>query len=139
MGRLAGPSLNPAAAEAQKAAQKRFDDEIRYRAAIRPLAHPPATRRQRALLWLLSEQDSMIVGSDDQPPLTRDMRALLAKRLLKLERRIPSSFWGPISEKTPRKNHLSITAAGRAALVDAKIPEQDKLYIRAALYTGVAR
>lgn len=139
MARLAGPSQNPATIQAMADAQKRHDDYVRAYKAATPLVHPPAARRLNALLWLIGDYYAFSIGTEGRPPLTRDMRALLSKRLVKMERRIPSEFWGEITERTPRRSYLALTPAGQAVLTNAKISEQDKVYISRAMFTGVGK
>ena len=137
MGRLAGPSKNPATIKAMADAQN--EDYLRAYRAATPLVHPPAARRLKALLWLIDDYYEFSIGAEGRPPLTRDMRTLLAHRLVKMERRVPSEFWGEITERTPKRSYLVVTPAGQGALAKAKISQQDKDYICKAMFTAVAK
>jgi hypothetical protein len=134
MGRLAGysPRWEAAYAEYQKKArehQRRVD-------AVTPVAHPPAGRRQLALLSYVSEYlyGRMTVGRQGHPPLTADMRALLRKKYLVMQR-VPASM----TVRMPLCNSIAITPAGRTVLSRGKTSEADKTYIQLARNTWVMR
>jgi hypothetical protein len=137
MGRLAGP-ISRTAQLRLDATQREIELQRRYIASITPLAYPSSRRRQAALLWLVFEERGLVIGRRNRPPLTADMRALLAKRYLRLRRQPPVYVSEP--ERLPgigRYNLLSLTPGGEAALVRMKVPEIDRIYILRALYTGV--
>lgn len=112
MGRIAGPlSRRQLMME-----WKRRMEEERYARSIAPpapmLAVPHARRRQRGLLWVIAElfPEGLVVGAKGMPPLTDDMRVLLARKLL---RQFRKHSWGI------GNNTLMITEEGRALLRDS--------------------
>lgn len=136
MGRLAGPVhwRRQMEYEASKAA---IEDRRRYIALITPVVHPPASRRQMALLWYIQThfpQGGLTVGRRGCPPLTDDMRALLGRRYLDLSRRAVYKDF-----RLPLRNRLKITPAGAEKLGRHRVREEDKHYIKLAMCTGVVR
>ena len=135
MGRLAGPSSRWEAVYAASLA--RSEQQRRLLAAITPVVHPPAGRRQLALLWYVATVSGgqLRIGWRNDPPLTDDMRALIRKKQLILTR----SGGGDNIARPPRSNFIGLTAAGEAILARARISEADKRYIDMAMKTGVVR
>ena len=136
MGRLAGP-LGPKWQAAYEAHQKMWADHRRYVASITPVVHPPAGRRQIALLWYVASAFSgkMMIGWRNSPPLTEDMRALIRKGHLALVR----SSHGSNIPSPPRTNYIVVTPAGATMLGRARVSDADKHYIDMAMKTGVVR
>jgi hypothetical protein len=134
MGRLAGYSQRYAEVLREMREQQR--KRQRAVAAATPFSHPPAGRRQMALLWFIGEElyGGMTVGRRGCPPLTDDMRVLLRKKLLVLKR---EPFY--LTMRLPLCNRLELTPSGRTALADAKVTEADKAYIRRARDMWVLR
>jgi hypothetical protein len=135
MGRLAGPSPRW---EADYAAHlKSAEQQRRLLAAMTPVVHPPAGRRQLALLWYVATVcgGQLRIGWRNDPPLTDDMRALIRKKQLVLSR----SGGGDNIARPPRSNFIGLTSAGEAILVRARISDADKHYIDMAVKTGVVR
>jgi hypothetical protein len=139
MGRLAGPVSR----ESQLKNEHFFREfELRRRQfeAMTPLVHPPARRRQMALLWLIANYFMEFhVGVEDCPPLTADMRLLLRKGYLRMDRNRPVASLAYAASRGNRYNRLDLTPAGRTVLVRAKVSELDKDYIQRARQTGVMR
>jgi hypothetical protein len=139
MGRLAGPLSR----ESQLKDEQIFREiELRRRQffAATPLIHPPAARRQMALLWLVSNHHMEFhVGVENRPPLTADMQMLLRKGYLRMERRRPPTFWAHPRRRSNLYNRLSLTPVGLMVLARAKVSEADKDYIQRAQKTGVMR
>ena len=136
MGRLAGP-LGPNWQAEYEAHHKIWADHRRYVASITPVVHPPAGRRQIALLWYVATVSGgqLRIGWRNDPPLTDDMRALIRKKQLVLTR---SGGRGNIA-RPPRSNWIGLTASGEAILARARINDADKHYIDMAMKTGVVR
>jgi hypothetical protein len=109
-----------------------------YVQSVTPLAHPPARRRQAALLWLVSQERGFIVGRRDCPPLTADMRVLIAKGHLRLQRR-PSIYVSRAEKRLGigRFNLITATSSGEATLTKMSVPDTDRIYIVRAFHTGV--
>jgi hypothetical protein len=139
MGRLAGPLSR----ESQQKDERIFREiELRRRQflATTPLVHPPAARRCLALLWLISTHAMEFhVGVENRPPLTADMRGLLKKGYLQMDRSRPPTFLTDARRCGNLYNRLFLTRAGRIALACAKVSEVDKDYIQRAQRTGVMR
>lgn len=135
MGRLAGTS--PKSEAAYAAGRKEREAEQRRIASITPVVHPPAGRRQLALLWYVAVpfHGKMRIGWRNDPPLTDDMRALIRKGHLVLRR----ESRGEDIVRPPRSNWLIVTDAGAALLGRARIGDADKHYIDMAMKTGVVR
>ena len=99
----------------------------------RPLASPPAMRRRIALLWLIEDfyQDfPFLIGTRGRPPYTADMRWLVEKGYLRLERgRSGSGF--------ERTSQLVMTPVGRQAVKKAAIREPDRSWMYGAMVHGV--
>jgi len=134
MGRLAGPS--PVWDEKVRKIRKESELRRRALAAITPIAHPPASRRQMALLWYIAAEagGALTVGRRGHPPLTDDMRALVMRKYLVLKRE-------PVYDrlKLPLRNCLVVTDKGAAAVARGKINDADRNYVRMAFRTGVVR
>jgi hypothetical protein len=79
------------------------------------------------------------VGVEDCPPLTADMRLLLRKGYLRMDRNRPVASLAYAASKGNRYNRLALTPAGRMALARAKTSDLDKDYIQRARRTGVMR
>lgn len=139
MGRLAGPLSR----ESELKDEHIFREiELRRQQflAMTPLVHPPAARRQMALLWLISDHSMAFhIGVENRPPLTADMRALLTKGYLRMDRGRPQGFLTHARRRGNLYNRLFLTPVGRMALARVKVPESDKDYIHRALKTGVLR
>jgi hypothetical protein len=135
MGRLAGTSPKTQAAYA--AWQKEREDYRRHIASMTPIVHPPAGRRQLALLWYVAARFSreMRIGWRGDPPLTDDMRALIRQGHLLLRR----ESRGEDTVRPPRSNYIVLTPSGEAVLARARISDADKHYIDMAMKTGVVR
>ena len=138
MGRSAGPVVDAW----KKQVKARREHKARTAGFARPLAplvHPSSSRRQMAMLWLIGEycQCSTGIGytGGGTPPLTDDMRVLLAKGYLHLARR--AAFKKGSSCR--RENVLSITPAGKSILERIRISQQDKQYIIAAGQSATLR
>ena len=136
MGRLAGPlgARWQAALEANRALR---EEHRRFVESITPVVHPPAGRRQIALLWYVAScrGGTMMIGWRNSPPLTDDMRALIRKGHLALIR----SSRGSNIASPPRTNYIAVTSAGATLLAHARISDADKQYIEMAMQTGVVR
>ncbi|CAN7515151.1 hypothetical protein [Rhizobium sp. LjRoot254] len=136
MGRLAGP-VGRRSQVAYEAHQRMWEEHRRHIAAITPVVHPPAVRRQTALLWYVADRfhGEMMIGWRGSPPLTRDMRALIDKRYLILKRlSFENDTYFP-----PRTNWIVVTPTGAGVLARATISDNDKHYIEMAMKTGVVR
>jgi hypothetical protein len=139
MGRLAGPVCRETQLK-----NERFFKEIEQRhqefQAMTPLVHPPSLRRQMALLWLISSYwMEFHVGVEGCPPLTADMRLLLARGYLRMDRNRPAGFLARTAIRGNRYNRLSLTTEGQRVLAQSKISQSDRDYIQRALQTGVVR
>lgn len=139
MGRLAGMSI---ATQKRHTWKERVEARRQGRAywgqpLTPPTVHPPAGRRQLALLWYVAARFSgkMRIGWRGDPPLTDDMRALIRKRHLLLRR----ESRGEDIVRPPRSNWLIVTDAGAVVLGKARISDADKHYIEMAMKTGVVR
>lgn len=67
------------------------------------------------------------------------MRNLMAKSFARIERRVPSEFWGEITLDTPRRNFLALTDKARAAAKGYTLFDAEMTNLRSAFYHGVAR
>ncbi|MGV3551453.1 hypothetical protein [Rhizobium sp.] len=139
MGRLAGISIAAQARQTwqQRVRQRREDRAYWGEPLAPPLVHPPAGRRQLALLWHVAVNFSgqMRIGWRGDPPLTDDMRALLRKGHLVLRREARAEG----SVAPPKSNWLIVTDAGATAVARARIGDADKHYIELAMKTGAVR
>jgi hypothetical protein len=135
MGRLAGSSPRWEADYA--ASLKQSEHQRRLLAAITPVVHPSAGRRQLALLWYVATVcgGQLRIGWRNDPPLTDDMRALIRKKQMILTR----SSSGDNIARPPRSNWIGLTPAGEAILARARISDADKHYVEMAMKTGVVR
>ena len=135
MGRLAGPSPRWEADYA--ASLTRSEQQRRLLAAMTPVVHRPAGRRQLALLWYVAtvRGGRLRIGWRGDPPLTDDMRVLIRKKQLLLIR----SGGGDNIARPPRSSFIGLTPAGEAILARARISDADKHYIDMAMKTGVVR
>lgn len=136
MGRLAGP-LGPKWQAASQAQKKMWEDRRRHIASITPLVHPPAARRQMALLWYVAHafDGAMMIGWRNSPPLTDDMRALIRRGQLALMR----TSHGSNIVSPPRTNRIVVTPTGTSTLACTRISDADKHYVEMAVTTGVVR
>ncbi|EJZ20349.1 hypothetical protein RCCGEPOP_15606 [Rhizobium sp. Pop5] len=126
MGRIAGPVRDPWKSQVS---QRRREKERLNSWIPLPIVHPPAKRRQMALLWYIARffTDGMMIGMKGWPPLTPDMRVLLAKKQLSLAR------------CQACRNQVKVTQVGIEALSDAIPSYQDKHYIILATHTRSVR
>ncbi len=130
MGRIAGPRPGSNTWKLQvmrlRKEKERLGDWV---PPVAPIVHPPSKRRQMALLWYIGRyfEDGMIVGARGWPPLTPDMRALLAKKHLSLAR------------YHAHQNRVKITSAGAELLKCTPPAEKDKFYIVMTTHTQSVR
>ncbi len=132
MGRVAGDSI----ATIRRRMWKERVAETRDRKAYwgmptpQPLCSPGAARRQMAMLWWIDKDcnGSLHIGGRGAPPLTADMRVLLAKGYLKLQRVASYMALSP----SRRHNKLTVTPLAKSVLAKAAVPDADKAYIIAA-------
>jgi hypothetical protein len=92
------------------------------------------------LLWLIANYFMEFhVGIEDCPPLTADMRVLLRKGYLRMDRNRPVASLAYAAGQGNRYNRLALTPSGRMLLMRAKVSEPDKDYIQRTQRTGVMR
>ncbi len=94
----------------------------------RPLSAPPASRRRMALLWLIAVvfDGALDVNWMYRPPMTDDMKWLLRRGYLQLQRRRVANA------PNVRRTVLLITPSG-TAVIDSQVPnEADIRWIEAA-------
>ncbi|SIQ34333.1 hypothetical protein SAMN05880582_1011540 [Rhizobium sp. RU20A] len=145
MGRLAGISIAQQARETWKArvaAEREAKREGRgpQKRERAPHTQPPESRRLVALLWNIARwPDGYVVNAEDSPPLTPDLRLLIRRGYVVLERRTAYSVWAAVREVRQRESVLRLTAAGRAHLAGTVVSEAERAYIRSALVSGTLR
>ncbi|MBY3044745.1 hypothetical protein GR210_30035 [Rhizobium leguminosarum] len=128
MGRIAGPVRDPWKIQVNQ--RRREKERLNgWTPPVAPIVHPPAKRRQIALLWYIARffTDGMMIGVKGWPPLTPDMRVLLAKKQLSLARYHAC------------RNRVKVTQAGIEALNNATPAYQDQYYIILATHTRSVR
>jgi len=107
-----------------------------------PASVPPAARRLMALLYWVGLGDGRSrLATKDCPPLTPDMKKLIARDYCRLERNFPMHYSQEQAAdlrrtSVQRVTSICITEAGRRALAKAHVSDADYQYIRSALYTG---
>lgn len=129
-------------AEVEQARQRRPFEPKRRKV---PATVPPAARRQMALLdWIGSGDGYQLLAVENCPPLTPDMKALIAKGYCRLDRRFPVCYPPDMAAKlrqsaAQRITRIVVTEAGLAALAGIDIPGADHDYVMSALQTRTLR
>ncbi len=145
MGRLAGTSIAQQARQTWKARVEAAREAAREGRAPRkrertPHTQPPEGRRLVALLWFIARwSQGYVVNAEGSPPLTPDLRLLIRKGYVVMERRTASSVWAFLRAVRQRDSVLMLTDAGRAHLAATTVTDAEKRYVRSALISGTLR
>jgi hypothetical protein len=145
MGRLAGKSIAQLERETWKARVEAAREAAREGRAPRkrekaPHTQPPESRRLVALLWNIERwTNGYVINAVDAPPLTPDMRLLIRKGFVTLERREAYSVWAFLGQNRQRETVLRLTDTGRAHLAASAVTDAEMRYIRDALVSGTLR
>lgn len=130
MGRLAGPQTKGQVLRAWKrqASERRLELDLWAKLPTKQIVRPPGMRRRMALLRVMDEhytEKPFFVGKKGRPPLTPDMRWLVARGYLQLDRQRDSRGRG--------WNVLRPTERGRQVLQQSHDRPDDQWWVWAAL------
>ena len=121
--------------------QERYRKPTTPRKWKTPASVPPTARRLMVLLaWIGSGDGKMVLATKRCPPLTPDMKTLIAKGYCRLERNFPVLYPERLAAQyrrstVQRVTRICITEAGRKALDKVDIPDEDYDYLKAAMQT----
>lgn len=103
---------------------------------------PTARRLMVLLLWVaMGEKRRRVLGIKRCPPLTPDMKKLIAKGYCRLERNFPMHYSQEMAadlrrSTAQRVTRICVTEAGLRALAAARISQADCEYILAGVGNG---